>query len=171
MASRQFARLLLALLAVALLSVGLALVRVILHAGAAEGEALHRVVRVVDGDTLIVETFSGHKERVRLIGVDTPELGREGRRDEFYARRATDCARRLLAGSKVTLESDPLCSDRDEYGRLLRYVRLPDGRLLNEELIKEGCGRAFTRFPFTMMRNFREGERRAREKKEGLWGR
>ena len=171
MPTRRVSLALLALLAVALVSAGLALVLVLRDYLPAEAGAGLRVARVVDGDTLIIEMSSGRSERVRLIGVDTPEFAREGRPEEHYAREATYCARRLLDGARVTLEADPLCSDRDDYGRLLRYVRLPDGRVLNQELIEDGCGRAFTRFPFTRMRNFRASEQRARSRGAGLWGR
>jgi micrococcal nuclease len=169
MSRRHFSRALLALLILVMISAGMALVRVIQTAGEPNTVAALLVERVVDGDTLVVIMPSGEKERVRLIGVDTPEFARDGRPEQFFAREATACARRLVTGARVTLEPDLFCSDRDDYGRLLRYVWLPDGRLMNDELISSGCGKAFTRFRFSLMEQFKASERRARGQGLGIW--
>jgi endonuclease YncB( thermonuclease family) len=127
------------------------------------------VTKVIDADTLIVE-LAGQSERVRLLGVDAPEMGwGDGPGEEFMAREATELTRRLCLGQKVTLEDDPQREDRDSYGRLLRYVQLPDDRSLNAELIRQGYGYAFTRYPFARQSKFVELEREARRRAIGLW--
>jgi micrococcal nuclease len=169
MTKKSAYRILLLLLVAVLLAVGIYLLRT-LDATSLPADSVI-VTRVVDGDTLVVTMSSGERERVRLIGIDTPELARDGRPAQPFAREAADCARRLVADSRVTLEPDPFCADRDDYGRLLRYVWLPDGRLVNEEMIASGCGRAFTRFRFSRIESFRRSEERARASGHGLWGR
>lgn len=70
----------------------------------------------------------------------------------------------------VSLELDADTRNRDRYGRLVRYVYLPDGRMLNGEIIAQGYGFAYTKYPFTRMDEFRRLEREAREQR-GMWGR
>lgn len=74
----------------------------------------------------------------------------------------------MLEGKHVRLEYDWERTDR--YGRTLAYVRLPDGALLNAEIIRQGYGHAYTRFPFKYLDEFRQYEREAREAGRGLWG-
>jgi len=131
------------------------------------GTACH-VVRVVDGDTLVVRV-EGREERVRLLGVDTPEMNHGNPPAEYFAKRATEFTRRLAERSDVVLLAEPGHEDRDRYGRLLRYVYLEDGALLNGEIIRQGYGFAYTRFPFARMEEFRRFEREARETGRGLW--
>jgi micrococcal nuclease len=168
MSRRHLSRALLALLILVMVSAGMALLRLIPESEQAGGSTV-LVKRVVDGDTIIVIMPTGKEERVRLIGVDTPELARDGRPEQFFAREATVCARRLADKASVMMERDAFCADRDDYGRLLRYVWLPDGRLMNEELIISGCGKAFTRFRFSLMEQFKASERRARRERRGIW--
>jgi micrococcal nuclease len=135
-------------------------------AGAAGEEGV--VVRVVDGDTLVVRV-TGREERVRLIGVDTPESVHPRKPVEYFAKEASAFTKRMATGKRVRLEAEPANSDRDRYGRLLRYVFLPDGTLLNAAIIEQGYGHAYTRYPFARMEAFRALERQAREKERGLW--
>jgi len=128
-----------------------------------------RVVWISDGDTITVR-LEGVKEKVRLIGIDTPELkdDRHAWRDLAYDARAF--ARTRLLGKTVALERDRLCSNRDKYGRLLRYVVLDDGTDFNEEMIREGYARAYTRFPFTRADRYKAVEKKARAAGRGRWG-
>ena len=91
------------------------------------------VARVIDGDT--VELDNG--ERVRYLGIDTPELGSE----ECFSLEATERNRELVEGKQVSLVSGP--EDRDRFGRLLRWVFLDDGTFVNAELIWEGYAKTF----------------------------
>ena len=70
----------------------------------------------------------------------------------------------------MRLEADPQDSDRDKYGRWLRYVYLPDGTLYNAQLISQGYGFAYVAFPFSKLDQFRNLETAAREQGRGLWG-
>ncbi len=126
------------------------------------------VVQVVDGDTLRVRV-ADRIESVRLIGIDAPERGARGREREVFARESSRFLRELAGGRRVRLETDPDADTRDRYGRLLRYVYLPDGRLLNAELVAGGYAHAYTRYPFSRAAEFRELEARARESGAGLW--
>ncbi|HEU4610083.1 MAG TPA: thermonuclease family protein, partial [Chitinophagaceae bacterium] len=88
---------------------------------------------------------------------------------QCYGQAAADFTKRLIGSNNVRLESDPLSSNRDRYDRLLRYVYLPDNRLVNAEIIKQGYGFAYTSFPFTKSDEFRAYEKEAREASRGLW--
>jgi micrococcal nuclease len=68
------------------------------------------------------------------------------------------------------LQDDPECRDQDRYGRLLRYVYLEDGTLVNAEIIRQGYGFAYVKYPFSRMEEFRALEREARNKGRGMWG-
>jgi micrococcal nuclease len=138
-------------------------------AAEAVGGSAARVVRVIDGDTLVVRLGS-QEERVRLLGVDTPEMPRRGWAGEYWAGEATAFVRGLLPeGSAVTLRRDPQRKERDSYDRLLCYVELADGRLLNAELIRSGHGYAFTRYPFLHEEAFVQYEAAARDAGLGVW--
>lgn len=95
-------------------------------------EEIARVIRAVDGDTIVV-TLNGREERVRYVGVNTPES------DEICGSEATEANRRLVVGQMVRLERDT--SDRDRFDRLLRYVYVGD-TMVNRELIVQGYGEA-----------------------------
>lgn len=126
------------------------------------------VLCVVDGDTLLVRV-GGTEERVQLIGVDTPETVHPHKPVQYFGKEASVFTRSLAEGKTVRMEYDSENKRRDYYGRLLRYVYLPDGRLLNAEIIAQGSGFASTRFPFLKMEEFRRLEREARENERELW--
>lgn len=120
-------------------------------------------MRVIDGDSLEVEGVG----EVRLIGVDTPELYHPLKPLQYYARESSEFVKNLLGKSRVRLEYD---QERvDKYGRTLAYVYLEDGRILNEEIIKNGYGFALLRFPFRHLVRYRQLEAQAREQGLGLW--
>ena len=127
-----------------------------------------RVVAVHDGDTITVK-FDGRSEKVRLIGIDSPELHdeRQAYRDAAYAARSF--ARSLLGGETVVLEAEPRQGDRDRYGRLLRYVILDDGTNVNEVLVRKGYARVFDRFNFALKPQFKAAEAEAKRDKLGVW--
>ena len=105
-----------------------------------------KCTRVVDGDTIIL----GNGERVRLIGVDTPETKHTNKPGEYFVKEASAFTRSKVEGKDVRLEYDQ--QQRDKYGRLLAYVYLMDGTFLNAEIIKQGYGNAFTKFPSKYMK-------------------
>jgi micrococcal nuclease len=122
-------------------------------------------VRVIDGDT--IELDGG--ERVRLIGVDTPETVDPRRPVQYFGKEASAFTRRMVEGKAVRLEQDQ--ETLDHYGRTLAYVYLQDGTFLNAEIVRQGYGHAYTRFPFRYQQQFVELEREARENGRGLWAR
>jgi len=130
-----------------------------------------RVVRVVDGDTVVARLAGGRVERVRYIGMDTPEDVRPGVAVQCYSLRAAAQNRRLVAGREVTLRFDR--ERRDRYGRLLAYViRRSDGLFVNARLVQDGAARAYPFRPNTAHASlFAALERRARRAGRGLWGR
>lgn len=131
---------------------------------------LYRVESVADGDTIIVD-MHGRSETVRLIGVDTPETKDPRKNVQCYGQAAADFTRSLATGRNVRLEADATNTNRDRYQRLLRYVYLPDGRLLNAEIIRQGYGFAYTAFPFQKMDEFVAYQKEAEAANRGLWGR
>ena len=122
--------------------------------------------RVIDGDTIAVEK-NGKKEKVRLIGVDTPETVHPFKPVEYFGKEASEFTRKNVEGKRVRLEYD--WQSRDKYGRLLAYVYIEDGTFLNAEIIRQGYGFAYTRFPFKYLKDFRQYEREARGNNRGLW--
>lgn len=119
-----------------------------------------KVIEVIDGDTIVV-LLNGSKERVRLIGIDTPEVGRP------YFEEATQKTAELILGKTVRLEKD--ISERDKYGRLLRYVYLGN-IFINAELVRQGYAYAYTYPPDVKYSNyFLKLQREAIEKGVGLW--
>ena len=132
-------------------------------AAVSSAEELRTVVRVVDGDTLILDG----KERVRLMGVDTPETVHPNKPVEYYGKEASAFTKKLCEGKSVSLEYD--WQRQDKYGRTLAYIYLEDGTFVNAEIVKQGYGHAYTRFPFKYLDEFREYEKEARENGKGLW--
>jgi micrococcal nuclease len=132
------------------------------------------VVRVVDGDTIVVR-ITGREERVRYIGIDTPESVKPDTPVEPFGEEAAAENRRLVAGRTVTLERD--VSDRDQYGRLLRHIWLapeqsPDGRwlLASLELVRLGYAQAYTTPPDVKYADLVVvAQRSARSTSLGLW--
>lgn len=130
----------------------------------------YRVVRVVDGDTVIL-SMDGEDVRVRLIGVDTPETVHPRKPVEWFGKEASAYTKRLLEGRRVFVELEPGPTHNDIYGRLLAYLyRVPDDLFINLDLVQQGYGHAYTKYPFSRMEEFRKAERQARRKRRGLWG-
>ena len=129
------------------------------------------VTHVNDGDTIIARQADGKEETVRLLGVDTPEVKDPRKPVQCFGEAASAHTKEVIpVGSGVRLAPDPEDTDRDKYGRLLRYVYLPDGTLSNAQLIKDGYGFAYTVFPITKLDEFRALEADARAHNRGLWG-
>jgi micrococcal nuclease len=138
--------------------------------GVTSGE-LEFVQRVVDGDTLLL----GTGERVRLLGVNTPETVHPKKAVEAFGKEASAFTKRIVEGKLVRLEFDPVANRRtdgkDKYSRTLAYVFLQDGTHLNAEIIRQGYGFAVSSSPPLKYQNeFGRLEREAREQRRGLWG-
>jgi len=135
-----------------------------------EAPATYRVVEVIDGDTIKVD-IGENVETVRLIGIDTPEIANPHHpKDDYFGPEAARYAKQLLERKLVYLIPDPMQSNRDKYNRLLRYVFLEDGTLINAKLIKEGFAFNYIYEPFQFMKQFDYLEKQAKENRLGLWG-
>jgi micrococcal nuclease len=126
------------------------------------------VTKVYDGDTISVN-MDGREEKIRMIGVDTPETHKPNSPVECYGQQASDFTKQQLSEQEVKLEPDPLNQNRDRYQRLLRYVYTKDGRLFNAELVKQGYGFAYLSFPFSKAEEFRILQSEAKANNLGIW--
>ncbi|SDC55668.1 micrococcal nuclease [Algoriphagus faecimaris] len=128
------------------------------------------VSKVVDGDTFWVLKPEGKEEKIRLIGVDTPEVRNTGRtRVEYFGKESSDFAKKVLTGRKVRLEYD--VQRKDRYQRTLAYVYLENGTFFNALLVKEGYATVATFPPNVKYESlFVRLQKEAREKRKGLWG-
>jgi micrococcal nuclease len=127
-----------------------------------------KVLRVVDGDTLLVELPNRTQSKMRLIGVNTPETVKPQHPAEPYGKEASNYTKKRLTGATVTLEFDVGVKDR--YGRLLAYVWIGK-ELYNETLVKDGYARVMTIQPNVKYQDvFIRAEREARKSHKGLWG-
>ena len=127
------------------------------------------VARVVDGDTIRVRLDGGREERVRYIGIDTPESVKPGTPVQCFAKKASHFNDSLVSGREVTLRTD--AEQRDRYGRLLAYV-YTGGRFVNRELVARGYARTLTIPPnVAHAAELRHLARRARAAGRGLWSR
>jgi micrococcal nuclease len=116
-----------------------------------------RVTKVIDGDTIIIE--GGY--HVRYIGIDSPDSG------EFYYLEAKQVNEEMVAGKSVRLERD--ISDKDSYGRLLRYVYVGDD-FVNAEMVRQGCAWAINYPPDVKYQVYLDAmEKEARQLKRGIW--
>jgi micrococcal nuclease len=141
------------------------------------------ILKVVDGDTLKIE-HQGRIESIRLIGIDTPEsrVNQKAKKDAArnqedikkiigLGQEATRYVKRLVKpGETIKIEFDRQI--RDKYGRLLGYVYLPNGKMLNEEIVKAGYANLMTYPPNVKYEDrFLRAYREARENNRGLWSR
>jgi len=126
------------------------------------------VTEVFDGDTIAIR-MAGRQEKVRLIGVDTPETKDPRKPVQCYGPEASQFSHSKLEHAKVRLASDPLSTNRDRYDRLLRYVYLQDGTFYNKELLATGNARAYTGFAFSKSQEFTQAEQTSQQQKIGLW--
>jgi micrococcal nuclease len=128
------------------------------------------VVRVIDGDTIVV-TLAGKDDTVRLLGMDTPETVDPRKPVQCFGPQASAETKSLLDGQSVHLTADPTQSDRDKYGRLLRYVFRDDGLFVDEFLVQQGFAREYTYFsvPYKYQTAFRADQSAAKSAGLGLW--
>lgn len=122
------------------------------------------VAEVVDGDTVIL----GNGQKVRLLGIDAPELEREGQPADFLAHKAKLVLTSLAQGQPVRLEYDQLRYDR--YGRILAFLFLTDGTNLSRELVRQGLAHVYTVPPNMRFRGeLLAAQREAMKARRGIW--
>ncbi len=143
------------------------------------------VTKVIDGDTIevsisgspspakergsggeVLKTSPVRTEKVRFLGVDTPETVHPEKPVQFFGKEASDYAKAQLSGKTVRLEYDH--ERRDDYNRVLAYVYVGD-RFFNAELIQKGYGRALLAFPFKFSEEFAKMQKKAQADQVGLW--
>jgi micrococcal nuclease len=138
-----------------------------IQAGEDQGERFIKatVVKITDGDTIKVK-INGKTESIRFLLINTPELGKQ---PKPYSEEAKNLTKKLLSENVVYLEKDT--SERDKYGRLLMYIYTPDGKSVQEELLREGLAKvAYVYAPNTKYVNrYREIELDAKERSVGIW--
>lgn len=127
------------------------------------------LVKIIDGDTIDVN-LNGKTERVRLIGIDTPEMNDYRSEIQCFAQEAKTKAQVLLTNSSFTLQPDSTQMDRDKYNRLLRYVIFSDKSNLAKLLIEQGYGYEYTyNVPYKYQQEFKNAQKTAKNNQRGLW--
>lgn len=129
-------------------------------------DASHRVARVVDGDTVHLR----NGDKLRFIGINTPEIGRDGRASEPFAHQAKNRLAQLLKSQNYTLNLRIGNESRDRYNRLLAHAYLADNRSVNAILLREGLAVRVTIPPNVRdLRCYRKAEWQARKARRGIW--
>ena len=129
---------------------------------------LYSVSAVIDGDTITV-SMDGKDERIRLLGIDTPETDPTYNRIECFGAEATTETKAKLLGKSVRIETDPSQATRDKYNRLLAYVFL-DGQNFNEYLVRNGFAKEYTYAgAYKYQKEFRKAAAIAKSSERGLW--
>ena len=129
---------------------------------------LYTVTHFTDGDTITID-MDGHSEKIRFIGVDTPETHKPNTPVQCFGPQAAARTKELIGNQKIRLVSDSLTTNRDRYDRLLRYIYLTDGTNVNKKLIEEGYAFYYPYFPFSKSNEFNIAEQNAIGKRLGLW--
>jgi endonuclease YncB( thermonuclease family) len=129
------------------------------------------VAAVIDGDTIDLAMPDGKHPttRIRLLGIDTPETKHPKIGVMFYGPEASAFTQSVCENKTVTVLLDSVADQRDKYGRLLAYIRLPDGTILNERIVVEGYGYAYLPFDHSHFDAYLELQNQAISAKAGLW--
>jgi len=131
-----------------------------------------RVHRVIDGDTIDVELIDPRGgtplTRVRLWGIDAPEMAMQGSPEEPLAAESGEFAESVALGQMVRLHLEP-SRVRDRYGRVLAHVEMADGGFLNRAILLEGLAAADERWPHARLTWYEQAERIARQQRRGMW--
>lgn len=136
----------------------------------ARQQEVYEVSQVLDGDTIEIAR-DGKLERVRLIGVDTPETKDPRKPVQCFGKEASKHTETSLSGRRVRLEFDPVVGERDRYDRLLAYVWREDGLFVNLDLVTEGFAHEYTyqHQLYKYRDEFQAAERAADSADKGLW--
>ena len=129
----------------------------------------YKVVSVSDGDTIEVSKY-GKTQKVRFIGIDTPETVDPRKPVQCFGQEASQKTKSLLSNQNVKLEFDPIVGNEDKYGRLLAYVWL-DGKLINQELLEQGYASEYTyrSQAYKYQSEFKSAQSSAKENGIGFW--
>lgn len=132
-------------------------------------QPIYFVTKVIDGDTFWVQDVSGNEIKVRMIGIDAPELKKTNRKEVGrFAKEAKNYLSKLILRKKIYLKFD--IGKSDQYRRTLAYVYLPNGTFVNEKMVKEGYAMAMTVPPNVKYSGkFLMLQQQARNSRRGLW--
>lgn len=129
----------------------------------------YKVTKVTDGDTIHI-MMGDQDDTVRLIGINTPETVDPRRAVECFGKEASTRMKDLTQGKIVRLEYDSSQALRDTYGRLLAYVYLEDGQMVNRKMVAEGYAYEYTyMMPYQYQKEFRQLQNLAQSAQRGLW--
>ena len=120
------------------------------------------VTRIVDGDTVVAQV-NNKQEKIRIIGINTPESVDPRRPVECFGKEASAQASALLLNKRVTLE------ERDRHGRMLGYIKLSDGTDFGKEMIETGYAYSFKSYSHPRLAGYNRIEKIARKNSTGLW--
>lgn len=130
----------------------------------------YQVMKVLDGDTFQIK-INKETVTVRMLGIDTPETVDPRKGIQCYGKQASDKTKELILGKYVLLSADPSQDNIDKYGRILAYVNIKDGILINQYLLEYGYAREYKyKFDYKRRKEFKKLENLAKKKKIGLWG-
>jgi micrococcal nuclease len=129
---------------------------------------MYAIDHFVDGDTIAVQ-MGDKVETIRFIGIDTLETHKPNTPVQCYGPAAAAYTKSRIGSGRVRLVSDSLSTNRDRYNRLLRYVYLPDGTNLNQQIVANGYGFYYPYFPFSKSIEFSSDEQTAIAAHKGLW--
>lgn len=138
------------------------------------------VIAIVDGDTIDVRFSDGSEERVRLVGIDTPECNGDNDPEKWpgiddpiildrWGKTAKAATTLELLAAQVYLDYDAIAGMREQYGRLLAYVILPDGRNYNASLVQDGLARVYTAASCELYESLLAYEDAAKSAGKGVW--
>ena len=129
------------------------------------------MVKVVDGDTLDINAPDGKypNTRIRLLGIDTPETKHKSLGVMYFGPEASAFANEKALNKSVVVLLDKISPTRDKFNRLLGYVKLSDGKVLNALLIEQGFAYADLRFDHSFYKKYQQLERAAQKSHIGLW--
>lgn len=132
---------------------------------------IYTVVKVIDGDTIDVQDQQLRVEKIRLVGINTPEVDSGITKAECFGSEASSKTKELLSNTQVKLEIDSSQNLVDKYGRLLRYVYRSDGLFVNQYLVQNGYAFEYTYqgIPHKYQADFRQKQQSAHDNHLGLW--
>lgn len=132
-------------------------------------EGKYEIIAVLDGDTFEVK-INGKIEKVRMLGIDTPETVDPRKPVQCFGKEASDNTKSMLSHHFVTLKIDMKQSVLDKYGRILAYVYREDGLFINEFFLENGYAREYTYGKaYSLQKEFKALQKIAQEQKNGLW--
>lgn len=130
---------------------------------------LYSVVRVVDGDTIVI-SYNNTNTKVRLLGINTPETVDPRKTVECFGKEASLYTKQLLQDRQVSIVFDQTQGEKDKYGRLLAYVYRDDDLFVNKDLVVNGYAYEYTyHTPYLFQKEFKDAQTTARQEQRGLW--